>query len=835
MRTHLYQSEKITDTELAEKIDMLPQVITEALKYDLKTQILLTACQKLTERIESGKESILYEALEEIGQTKEQSEGIIKSICSFTHKDNFLQRIKADFGTYHPFDFNRNAYDFPIFEAWKPMGVQVHIIPGNAVSVSVLSVLEGLMAGNINIVKNTSRNGRFAVEFMQRLIECDATGILKHFIYIFELSSSETEIIQKIISQADVVCIWGGEEAVKSVKEMIPSGVRTVVWGHKISFAYVTESKFDDPEIWERIAEDICRRNQQACTSPQCVLVETISHEKLDELGIKLADALKKVSSKFPYLEPRIQEQAEITTVKHLHRAEISQNHGSIIESPDFDYSVLVDYRPGLQPSPLFRTVWLKPIERNKIIETLRPFNIYLQTCGLAVDNLQEAHNVTESLVKAGIERVTKVGEQHNSYIGEPHDGVYALQRYTKKVGIRFEESIVKNLPNFIYLEKPLNTQADKEKSPIMTKENRLEEENKEAKIYLKSGGSTGVAKINGYSWQDWDEQIKVMAENFFIGGLSPKDRCAILFSAGNMYGGFISTQKALERINATSITLSSNVDTKSIAEAIVLTNANVILGMPSFLRKLFREEYDTLKKFKGFEKLFYGGELMTMEQQKWFKDEFGFKIIHSPVYASNDAMMNGYACEYCSNGEFHVPTKAINLEIVKMDSDEPVEPGEVGRVIITKKSIKDPVLRRYEIGDLAKWIPEQCSCGHQTPKFKLMGRHGDLVRCGAKFINYREICQYIIKEFNYTDDIQMVINTSNTEADEIKIRLLNSAAGKEKEIRNGLLNYIKDLRYSVESKNATLEIETTDISGFEIATTSGKVRPIIDTRINNL
>ncbi len=834
MRTHLYQSKKITDAELIEKIEQLPQHITNALKHDLKIAVFLAACQKLTESIESGQEPELFAALEEIGHTQEQSEGIIKSICNFIHKDNLLQRIKADFGSYHPFDFNRNSYDYPIFEAWKPLGVQVHIVPGNAVSVSVLSVLEGLMAGNINIVKNTSRNGRFAVEFMQRLIEFDATGILKHFIYIFELSSSETELIQKVISQADVVCVWGGEEAVKSIKEMVPSGVRIVVWGHKISFAYVSESMLEDDETWERVAEDICRRNQQACTSPQCVLVETTAHEELDRLGLKLANALGKVSSQFPYLEPHTQEQAEITTVKHLHRAEISQKHGSIIESPDYKYSVLVDYRPGLQPSPLFRTVWLKPIERNEIIETLRPFNIYLQTCGLAVGNLQEAHAIAESLVKAGIERVTKAGEQHNSYVGEPHDGVYALQRYTKRVGIRFDESIVKNLPNFIYLEEPLDTRPGKKKSPIMTKETRLEEENKEAKIYLKSGGSTGVAKINGYSWQDWDEQTKVMAECYFIGGLSPNDRCAILYSAGNMYGGFISTQKALEHINAISITLSSNMDTQAIAESIILTNTNVIVGMPSFLRKLFREEYDTLKKYKGFEKLFYGGELMTSEQQKWFKDEFGFKIIHSPVYASNDAMMNGYACEHCTNGEFHIPTKAINLEIVKMESDEPVDEGEVGRVIITKKSIKDPVLRRYEIGDLAKWISEPCSCGHKTPKFKLMGRHGDLVRCGAKFINYREICQYIIKEFNYTDDIQMVISTTDTEADHIKIRLLDSAAGKEEKIKKGLLDYIRDLKYSVENKHATLEIETTDISGFEIAVTSGKVRPIIDTRVNN-
>lgn len=834
MRTHLYQSEIITDSELTERIDNLSQVVTDSLKYNLKTSILLAACEKLLESINNNQELHFNEALEKIGHTREQAKQIIDSVCNAIQRDNILRRLYSDLGSYRPFDFDKSDYSQPIFEAWKPLGVQVHIVPGNAASVSVLSLLEGLMAGNINIVKNTSRNGQFAVLFMKRLIECDTTGILKHFIYIFELSSGETELIRKIIQLADVVCIWGGEEAVKSISQMVPSGVRIVEWGHKISFAYVTESMLDNDEVWNNIAEDICRRNQQACTSPQCVLVEASSPERLDELGIKLDNALKNVAEKFPYLEPQIQEQAEITTIKQMHRAEIAQKQGNIIESPDYRYSILIDYRSGLQPSPLFRTVWLKPIERNKIIETLRPFNIYLQTCGLAVSNLEEAYEITEMMMKAGVERITKAGEQHNAYIGEPHDGVFALQRYTKKAGIRFEDSLVQNLPNFIYLNDYQNVNYG-EKYPVMTKEMRQMAKNDRAKIFLKSGGSSGATKISGYSWEDWDLQTDAMGECFYMGGVSPEDKCAILFSAGNMYGGFITTQKALERINATSITISSNIDTKTIAETILLTQTNVILGMPSFLRKLFREEYETLKKFKGFEKLFYGGELMTAEQQQWFKDEFGFKTIHSPVYASNDALINGYACRHCSNGEFHVPTKVMDMEIVKMDSDEPVDANEAGRILITKKSILDPVLRRYEIGDLGKWITEPCLCGHKTPKFKLMGRHGDLVRCGAKFINYREIYEHITKAYNYTDDIQMVISTSGTEADHIKIKLLTTAAGKEESIKESLLNLMKDLKYSVDNRHASLEIETTDISGFEIAKASGKVRPIVDLRLNNL
>jgi phenylacetate-coenzyme A ligase PaaK-like adenylate-forming protein len=829
---HLWQSTMISDEQLMERLPELSSTLANDLQYRLKTITLTDACTRMINQIKSNQVPELKQLLLEVGQTESQAENILLGICHFMHKDNIMARLHADLGSYHPFDFDRTDYDEPVFEAWKPLGVQVHVVPGNAVNVPVLSILEGLMAGNINILKNTARNGLFAQRFMQALIACDDTGILQHFVYMFELSSSQQDIMQQIINQADVVCVWGGEEAVKSITAMTPPGIRVVDWGHKISFAYVAASMINNQEALERLAADICRRNQQACTSPQCVLVESTDTSVLDRFSVALSSALQKVNDQFPKLKPSIQEQAEISTIKQLHITEVAQGMGSIITAADHSYNVLVDYRMGLQPSPLFRTIWVKPIQREAIISTLRPFNLYLQTCGLATDNLTDAYELTELLIRAGVHRVTEIGKQHEAYIGEPHDGVYALQRYTKKVAVRYDPTIVSAVPNFIYLQEEAHVRNLKA-FPITDKNNRQDEVNPAAKMYLKSGGSSGVTKIAGYSWQDWDEQIRVMGESYYIGGVRPKDKCAILFSAGNMYGGFIATQKALEHINATSITISSNLDTPTIADTILTTQPNVIMGMPSFLRKLFREEYHTLKQYKGFEKLMYGGELMTPEQQEWFKNEFGFQEISSPVYASNDALINGYACKHCSNGAFHVPTKVMDMEIVKMESTEPVEGEEVGRILITKKSIKDPELIRYDIGDLGRWITSPCACGHKTPKFQLMGRYGDLVRCGAKFINYREIAKHIITHYQYTDDIQMVIHTDAAAADVIEIKLLETIKGKETEITQSVLAAITDLRYAVEAKNAVFKIVTCPIADFEIAKASGKVRPIVDLRVS--
>lgn len=829
-KRHLWRGQRLSQEELQAHLPQLPNAIEEDLQYHLPTGVLMEACEKLRLRICDGLEPELLEALMATGATQRQADHILCNVATFMEKDHMFSKLKRELGSYFPFDFNRPDYSASHFEAWNPLGVQFHVVSGNALQVAVISLLEGLMAGNINILKNTSRNGLFATLFFQRLIEQDAHGLLQHFIYVFEVSSQEKDIIQHCINLADVICIWGGEEAVKSIRAMTPAGTRIVVWGHKISFAYFTEEMLLRTDEISRLAEDICKRNQQACTSPQCVLVESTNHNDLRIFAEQLVQQLEKVGQAYPVLQPSLAEQAEITAVKVVHETEAALQMGEVYEAGDLSFRVLVDFRPGLRPSPLFRTIWVKPIERKQLTALLRPLNPYLQTCGLAVDHLEDLVEVTRMLLKAGVQRITEVGQQHDAYTGEPHDGVYALQQYTKRVAVRYHSDLTSRIPAFQYII-PENYQRNLEGSPVMDKETRQQQINSSAKIYLKSGGSTGQTKVSGYSWADWRAQVEVMAESFYIGGVQPGDRCAILYSAGNLYGGFITTLMAFERIGATALTIGSNADLETIAENIESLQPNVVLGMPSFLRKLFREQSGRLQQMTCFEKLFYGGELMTVEQQGWFKKEFGFQTISSPVYASNDALMNGYACAYCENGEFHVPTRLMEVEIFKRDEDQPADAREIGRLLVTKKGIKDPELVRYDIGDLARWVGTPCPCGHQTPKFRLMGRSGDLVRCGAKFINYREITNYIVKNFHYTDDIQLIIETQIEGPDRATLRVLPSLAGKEQVIAQSLREAIPDLAFAVKHRHLELVIECCPFSGFEVAQASGKTRPIVDRR----
>src|SRR5690606_41824808 len=104
----------------------------------------------------------------------------------------------------------------------------------------------------------------------------------------------------------------------------------------------------------------------------QCVLVESTNHNDLRIFAEQLVQQLEKVGQAYPVLQPSLAEQVEITAVKVVHETEAALQMGEVYEAGDLSFRVLVDFRPGLRPSPLFRTIWVKHIERKQLTALLQ-------------------------------------------------------------------------------------------------------------------------------------------------------------------------------------------------------------------------------------------------------------------------------------------------------------------------------------------------------------------------------------------------------------------------------------------------------------------------------
>ncbi len=101
------------------------------------------------------------------------------------------------------------------------------------------------------------------------------------------------------------------------------------------------------------------------------------------------------------------------------------------------------------------------------------------------------------------------------------------------------------------------------------------------------------------------------------------------------------------------------------------------------------------------------------------------------------DKVYNRYGCrevgliahECPEHGGLHVNIDDLVVEVVD-ERGEPVEPGQVGRVLVSSLHGSAMPLIRYELGDLAEWATQPCSCGDKSPLLsRIAGRRSDTIR----------------------------------------------------------------------------------------------------------
>jgi phenylacetate-coenzyme A ligase PaaK-like adenylate-forming protein len=827
----LWRGAILDSAELPALLKTLPALLADDLALRLDPMVLLTAADRLGAAILAGTVPDLQQALIETGLSSAEADQTLATIGRFLAKENLEQKLRRELGSVDPFAIRRVTFTEPVFEGWAPLGVLVHLAPANVPTVGPLSVIEGLLAGNINLLKTSRKSGRFPQVLLQALVNADQSSSLAPFIYVLPLSSQDQGALHDLFALADGIAVWGGEETVDAVKKEAPRGTEMIVWGHRISFSYLTAAAGTDPAILKGVAEEVCILEQQACSSPQCLYLETCDMAELNSFADRLGKVLATVAPTFPRTLPDRAEAAEVTTVTELVRLEGCLKRGAVVEPADRSWRLLIDPEPGLRPSPLFRTLWIKPLTRDRIVSTLRPMRAYLQTVTLGCTR-DEMAPLSSLLIAAGADRIRQPGMAFSSYPGEPHDGVYALQRYSRRVSVD-PGSLgdgVASLAEFVTPTAPFLPEG----TPVMTKDDfhHIVVDPKTEHLSFKSGGSSGAPKLSIFSYQDYRDQMAAAADGLFAAGLDPAtDRCINLFNAGHLYGGFISFFTILEDIGAIQFPMTAVPDTMEVAEAIVKYRVNTLLGIPVYLNALFEEHGDLLKEYGGVKKIFYGGEHFTATQVTHLREEFGIEIIRSAVYGSNDAGPLAFACPYCEGGVHHLMTANQWLEILKLDADEPVVGDEVGRLILTSRQRHGQQIQRYEIGDTGRWVPGPCPCGRKSPRFELMGRHGDVFRSGGPFLNYRRFVNLLTEHLAYAGEVQLLLDLKGGQ-EQITVRI-DAGSGLDAEVvRQMLIDQYPELSLSVvEFKTTDLFIEPVAASAFERIANSGKLKTIIDRR----
>lgn len=338
----------------------------------------------------------------------------IETVIQKFNKEALYNRINQELGQLY--------HDNDILIA--PKGVLLHIAAGNLDILPAYSVLEGLLTGNINLLKLPSADNGLSVFLLKKLISFEP--ILKNYIYVFDTHSSDLLTIQKLMKLSNAIVIWGSDEAVSSVRKNAPINTEIIEWGHKLSFCYLHDIHVSDESL-RSLARHIFTTNQLLCNSCQGIYVNTDQPEDIQLLASRFALILNDLEQDYPladYLQGKI-------TVSLLTKK---------LESMDDAQKIFINQRSSvtckddsiLELSELYGNLWIKPLLISEIHEKLFSMRSHLQTVILSSMDKK----LIQAFASVGCTQINHIDKLSYTVFNKTHDGKQALQHYVRLVEI---------------------------------------------------------------------------------------------------------------------------------------------------------------------------------------------------------------------------------------------------------------------------------------------------------------------------------------------------------------------------------------------------------------
>jgi len=429
-----YVNGKIVSEEECQAIlENIDTMILETLqKPPLDINIVIEACDTMVKNM--GNLDVV-KGLPDSGISPTLAEIYMSQIEQMFSGQAIRDRLKTELGE----DYDRPkeiVYSYSGAKAtqmYVPLGVLFHITAGNMDVLPFVSVLEGLICGNINILKLPKEEQGITVSLLEELMNIQP--LLKEYVYAFDYSSKDLYAMKRLADVSDAVIVWGGDEAIKAVRTMVSPNTKIIEWGHKISFAYVSKLGICKEKL-RKLALNICLSNQLFCSSCQGVFLDTDDMEDVYAFCQAFLPVLEEVSRENPFAfdeGERLFTSAKVTL--ELYHKEIEARGTDIRIFKGENCSITASPDDSLETSIMYRNIWVKPLKHEKIL-ALRRYKNYLQTAALLCGDHEYEH-LAKRLVQAGIVKVSDGFEMSNYATGEAHDGVFALRCYVKLVSVQ--------------------------------------------------------------------------------------------------------------------------------------------------------------------------------------------------------------------------------------------------------------------------------------------------------------------------------------------------------------------------------------------------------------
>ena len=164
-------------------------------------------------------------------------------------------------------------------------------------------------------------------------------------------------------------------------------------------------------------------------------------------------------------------------------------------------------------------------------------------------------------------------------------------------------------------------------------------------------------------------------------------------------------------------------------------------VGTPSFLLLLLEKARELGHDLGALTKALVSGEAFLPATRDRLLEEFGIHAFQ--CYATADLGLIAYET---SARDGLVIDEAVIVEIVRPGTGTPVEPGEVGEVVVTAFNPDYPLIR-FATGDLSVLLDGESPCGRTNKRIKgWMGRADQTTKIRGMFVHPRQVADVVAR-----------------------------------------------------------------------------------------
>lgn len=313
----------------------------------------------------------------------------------------------------------------------------LHIVAGNATSLSLLTIIRNMVLRSDAIIKAPSNDPFTALAIARTMVDMAPEHPLTKHLSVAYWKGGDQAFEQRLYQPQNLekIVAWGGYASMKHVTQYVQPGLELISLDPKRSASIIGKGTFASEatmrEAAVRLAMDIGALNQKGCVCARVVYVQSGTDEaglaQLNTFGRYVYDALHTLPNTLSTVPKRYDQNLKA----HVDALRLDDEWYQVIGGKDGEGAIICSQIPEpVSFATLLddRTANLVPVD--ELSEVMDAVDSYTQTVGIYPESIKD--ELKDILPLYGAQRIVSLGYAAAMKWAAPQDSIEPLRRMGK-------------------------------------------------------------------------------------------------------------------------------------------------------------------------------------------------------------------------------------------------------------------------------------------------------------------------------------------------------------------------------------------------------------------